>query len=103
MADKKRVYVYETGDPFVPYRVFPAVTILKKNDSIELVNTTDDEAVWEVPAGLLDDAAIRESVPRKSQKSKEAKKDGPQAGTYKVHVDGSRAHAHSDPVIIIDT
>jgi len=103
MANTQRVYVYATGDVFVPYRVFPPVTILKKNETMEVVNTTDVDALWEVPPGLLDDGAINETVPGKGgRKSKDAKKDGLRVGAYQVSVGGRRAHAHSDPRIIID-
>jgi hypothetical protein len=102
MADTKRVYVY-TEEGFIDsYKVFPAVTILKKNDSIELVNITLKRAEWNVPAGVLEDSAIHEDVEPGQRKSKTARKDGPRGGTYKVKVDGKDAHGHSDPAIIID-
>ncbi len=38
------------------------MTILKKNDSMVLVNFADKDARWQVPAGVLEDKAIDEPV-----------------------------------------
>lgn len=102
MAQPTRVYLFKIAGLIDSYKVYPAVTILKKNDSIELVNCTDDDARWDVPAGVLQASAVSEPVDRHTSRSKTATIDGPRAAEYEVHVDGKKAHAHSDPVIIID-
>ena len=99
---KQRVYVYKDEGFIDTYRVYPPVTILHKQDDIELVNYADAEARWEVRAGVLGDDPVDERVDPGKTKTKKAMKDGPLVAEYKVHVDGKRAHAQSDPVIIID-
>jgi hypothetical protein len=101
---QQRVYLYkaEVLELIPIYKVYPAVIVLKKNDDLVLVNTTDEDAEWIVPAGVLDDGSIDEPVNKHTYKTKTAKKEGPRASTYTVKVGLHRAIGHSDPVIIID-
>jgi hypothetical protein len=102
MAEKKRVYVYKETGFIDSYRVYPAVTILRKNDSIELVNCTDVDAEWEVPAGVLAAHKVTKSVKKRKSDFLDATIEGPAGAEYEVKVGGKKAQAQSDPVIIID-
>ena len=99
---KVKVYVYETGDILVKYRVYPAVVLLNTNDKLEVLNTTNGEAKCFVPAKVLDNGDVILTIAKHSRGSKDAKRQGPLASSYEVFVDGEKAHAQSDPVIIID-
>ena len=100
---KHRAYVYKDTEGIDGYRVYPPVVIIKANDDFELVNVSGDTATWKIPAGPFSDSPITESVPDKDAKSKKAKADSSgQAVEYVVIVNGKRAKANSDPVIIID-
>ena len=100
---KHRAYVYKDTEGIDGYRIFPPVVVIKKNDDFELVNVSGDVAIWKMPAGPFSDLPVTESVPNKEGKTKTAKEDSAgMAVEYVVLVNGKRAKAHSDPVIIID-
>jgi len=106
----KRAYVYEAGrdDNDNPiYKVTPPVVVLAPGDDFEFVNTVDNaDAEWTV----VDDTFFKKPV--KKEKVKKQKSSGPKvpnrqigeskATRYEVTVNGIRATANSDPVIIID-
>jgi hypothetical protein len=104
MATKK-AYVYKVDDVFTPYRVFPPVVVLTRNDKFELVNTVDDhDAVWSVPDGFFEGDSINDrKIGRRSTSGEKTPKSNSRLSTqYAVEVDGKRATGNSDPVIIID-
>jgi hypothetical protein len=103
MAKKVRVYVYKETKLIDEYRVYPGVVVLEKNDELELVNVSGDEATWEVPAGPFTAQPSSDPVANKHGKTKTvlANADA-QAVEYVVKVNGKKAHGNSDPVIIID-
>jgi hypothetical protein len=100
----KRAYVYETSNLLDPYKVFPPVVILKKGDKLEFVNTvTTHDAFLTVPDGVFQGGAVKkQKVGKKSTFSTNDANEGPLGVEYEVEVDGKKATAHSDPVIIID-
>ena len=103
MAKKVRVYVYLETEHIDEYRVYPGVVVLEKNDELELVNVSGDEATWKMPAGPFSGEAVTEKVPNKKGKTKKVLADAEaQAVEYVVLVKGKKAQGNSDPVIIID-
>ena len=100
---KIRAYVYKDSGFIDSYKVYPPVVVLTKNDQFELVNTTDDEAVLQIPEGAFEGGGVDEKI-RKHSKSnaKTPRNVPPLAVEYQVTVKGKKATAHSDPVIIID-
>ena len=100
---KHRAYVYKDTEGIDGYRVYPPVVIMKANDDFELVNVSGDTAIWKMPAGPFSDVPVTESVSDKTGKTKTSKDNSEgMAVEYVVLVNGKRAKAHSDPVIIID-
>ena len=102
-----RAYVYRDEVFIDSYKVYPPVVILDKNDKFELVNTVDDhEAVWTVRRDIFDGGLIdkKKIGPGKKSGEKTPKQSIQDAigVDYQVEVNGHTAHAHSDPVIIID-
>jgi hypothetical protein len=100
----KRAYVYKVIGFIDSYKVYPAVVVLEKGDDFELVNTVaDHDAVWTVPGEPFDGGEIKkEKVSKKGRSSAKKPKAGILAVEYEVEVDGKKATANSDPVIIID-
>ena len=100
---KIRAYVYKDSGLIDSYKVYPPVVVLGKNDQFELVNTTDDEAVLKIPEGPFEGGRVDEKIGKHSKSNAKIPKETPPlAVEYQVTVDGKKATAHSDPVIIID-
>jgi hypothetical protein len=101
---KVKVYVYKVASLFgADYKAFPPVVVLQQGDKFQLVNTVDDkDAVLSVPAGPFVGGKFTETVARKSASHEKDVAAGPVAVEYEVNIDGKKATAHSDPVIIID-
>jgi hypothetical protein len=101
-----RAYVYKDEGFFDSYKVYPPVVVLGNGDKFELVNTVDGhDAVWTVPGDPFQGGTITDKHIAPHKKSGEKTPKSSQdaiAFEYKVKVDGHDAHAHSDPVIIID-
>jgi len=96
---KVRAYVYQ--DAALIFRVYPPVVVLQEGDKFELVNTVDKDCTWDVPAGPFGQR-VAEKVAKKSVSPAKVANAGPLAAEYEVKVNGIKAVAHSDPVIIID-
>lgn len=98
---KVRAYLYEV-DGFV--FVYPPVSVLKKGDTFELINTADEAGVWSVPEGPFEGGAFKdEPIPKKHSSSAKTVRDHPfLVVKYNAHVGGKRAIGRSDPIIIID-
>ena len=100
-----RAYVYKvSAGIFDAYKVYPPVVVLSANDTFELVNTVEDhDCLWTVPGEPFDHGLIKnERIPPKGRSTKAPKNNLLVSVEYQVQVDGKRATAHSDPVIIID-
>jgi hypothetical protein len=97
----KRAYLYEV-DGFV--FIYPSVSVLKTGDKFELINTTDEDAVWSVPDGAFEGGAIKnEPIQKKHPSPEKTARNAPfLVVKYNAHVGAKRAIAHSDPIIIID-
>lgn len=110
MANKRhRIHVYKDSDG--ESRVFPAVLVIQGNgnaantDEVELINHTDEDLFWTVPAGVFDVVAHNEPI-SKGMASAAAKKAraASVAANYVVYMLGSgkKAKGNSDPVLIIE-
>src|SRR5262245_19327767 len=96
---KVRAYVYQ--DAALVFKVYPPVVVLQEGDKFELVNTVDKDCTLDVPAGVFGQK-VAERVPKKSVSPAKVAVAGRLATEYEVKVNGIKAIAHSDPVIIID-
>ena len=100
----KRAYVYKVPGLVDAYKVFPPVIVVEKNDKFELVNTVGDhDAFLTIPDGPFEGGAVKgERVGPKTKSTAKTPREGVFGVAYEVKVDGQRAIANSDPVIIID-
>ena len=97
--------VDKTTDLTFPYRVFPPVVILDHGDKLEVVNTVADfDAFLTVGDGVFEGGEIKKQKVGKKDKFTTREADAAEftVAEYKVEVDGKKATANSDPVIIID-
>ena len=100
----KRVYVYKNPGFIDSYKVSPPVIVIEQNDKFELVNTVDDhDAFLTIPDGPFEGGAVKgERVGPKAKSTAKTPREGVFGIGYEVKVNGQRAIANSDPVIIID-
>ena len=116
MASNKKAYVY--ADPEGVLRVYPPVVVLEKdannppsNDTLTIVNLTNDEVVLAVPKGALKEpqggADVVAKLIGKGNGNNTATLATKDNGAYAYSVlepkSGKKAKGNSDPVIIIDT
>ena len=100
---KRRAYVYRETAGIDEFRVYPPVIVLEKSDDFELVNVSGDVAKLKIRAGAFDGGAVDQDIPDKKGATKKVLANAEaQAVEYAVFVNGKRAKANSDPVIIID-
>jgi hypothetical protein len=105
----KKVVVYESECEFL---VYPPVVVLDggAGEQVEIVNYSEEDAVWFVGPGLLDSGnTVVKDVPKKGGKSgpKKAKSQGKgntKASAYTVLMvpSGKKAKGNSDPMIIVE-
>lgn len=111
MANQKhKIHVYKDSDG--EFRVFPPVLVMQgsprraNTDEVELINHTDEDLFWTVPAGVFDPAAGHAEKIDKGLTSAAAKKarNASVAANYVVFMTGSgkKAKGNSDPVLIIE-
>lgn len=100
---KVKAYVYRVDGVFGDdYKVYPPVVVLANGDKFQLINTTDKDGEFSIPAGPFGDGVDKKRLDKKSVSGDLDAKNGPVSVQYEVKVDGKKATAHSDPVIIID-
>ena len=104
-----RAFVYK--EPVVrgvlgdSYKVFPPVVILSKNDKFQLVNATDQDVLLTIPPDVFSTPANRKKVDKGKKSAEFSPRENLEIAIgvqYEVEVDGKKATANSDPVIIID-
>lgn len=102
MAQKK-VFVYENEDALV---VYPPVIVLTTGDSLVVVNATEENLDWDVPAGVFGNNPHSEKVLQKGNSAPKAVPGGATATASTYQVKGRstkrKGKGNSDPVIIID-
>ena len=90
---KSDAYILDIDDRFI---VRPTVAVLKKNDEFEIYNLSGLQAVVTFPD------FPGETLTLQDREWGTATVSGQGPYRYEVTVGGRRAHAESDPVIIID-
>ena len=103
MPSAKKVFVYESEDGLF---VYPPVIVLNSNDTLTVVNTTEENVDWEVPAGVFNNNPHQEKVLQKGNSAAKAVPNNPTptASTYQIKGRSTKrkGKGNSDPVIIID-
>jgi len=100
---KVRAYVYKVDGVFgEEYKVFPPVVVLANGDKFQLINTTDKDGEFSIPAGPFGAKIDKKKIDKKSGSTDLEAQNGPLGIEYEVKVDGKKATANSDPIIIID-
>jgi hypothetical protein len=100
------VWVYKDSDD--EYRVYPPVVVLRKNDDLEIGNTTDEDLEWSTSQDALNPASgkVGSGKKEKAGKARDQKKKY-SAYSYTVTMTltigtKKKAKGNSDPVIIIE-
>ena len=98
----KKVFVYENEDALI---VFPPVIVLTTGDTLTLVNATEENLDWEIPAGVFGNNPHSEKVIQKNNSAAKPVPGGATAtaSTYQVRGRSTKkkGKGNSDPVIII--
>jgi hypothetical protein len=102
-ADKRVQIVERSGEFFAE----PGTVELDGNQSLKIVNRTDEDLLWVVPNAAVFGAVVTETVLSKKLSSIKQVVNNPAAGIYEYQIlmlkSGKKAKGNSDPVIIIDS